>query len=464
MPRTRRVRGHLVSAVVIPMSDGSSPTALVGPNSRDWEEAASRPSKTNCTSPPQTSEGENSSSQRRQWWREKNQIVNEFSASRPSRAARPVSVRGGTTLREECALPKQGDETRYRSKSWSEVLNEFLKWYNGYRDAHLVFESPEGEIVRGQMKNAHQPSYGDRYYARLKALERQIMKYYDNPTVVMLTLTGSNRNANGGWRCPADHLRDVVNSWRPDEGRGVYHALYDSLRDYEWEYAVVVEKHRSGYGHVHIAVFIDGIVTDEDFHPAIDAHLRACDIADRDAHDYFHADRERRPISVRRVASDSEDVQKEGLVRNVASYIGEYIGSYGEALFERGLDELMFRAACWATGTQMVRFSTGANEYISQGLKNDQTEHSSPLKAAQRCDIDLLAANQTETGEDTKPEIDGNDWSIVGIGRIDDKGEEIHDIRQSQVEWRKIDDASHIDPPKHLPPDQPTSIISNHPP
>lgn len=88
----------------------------------------------------------------------------------------------------------------------------------------------------------------------------------------MLTLSGSSRNGNGGWRCPADHLRDVVNSFRPSKGRGVYHALYDALHGYHWEYALVVEHQKTGYRHVHVAIFVDGEITESDFRPAIDAH------------------------------------------------------------------------------------------------------------------------------------------------------------------------------------------------
>lgn len=48
--------------------------------------------------------------------------------------------------------------------------------------------------------------------------------------------------------------------------------------------------------------------------------------------------------------------------------LGSYIGSHGKALFDRGLDELIFRSAIWATGTQLVHFSTGANEMIRDDL------------------------------------------------------------------------------------------------
>ncbi|WP_255291517.1 hypothetical protein [Natrinema sp. CBA1119] len=67
------------------------------------------------------------------------------------------------------------------------------------------------------------------------------------------------------------------------------------------------------------------------------------------------------------------DANRDDVVGNVGSYIGEYIGAYDEPLLDRGLDELQFRAAVWATGTQVVRFSEGGNELI-RSERNDRDD------------------------------------------------------------------------------------------
>ncbi|WP_348612568.1 replication protein [Halobaculum rarum] len=380
--------------------------------------------------------------------------MDQFIDEMPVRAQRPISVREGTSIREETVSEKFGD-SGFRSKSWSQSLREFLTWYNDYRHAHRVFRSPEGETVRAPLTNSHQPNYGDKYYARIKALERQITADYDDLYVAMLTLSGSSRNGNGGWRCPADHLRDVIDSFRPNEGRGVYHALYDSLRDYQWEYALVVEHHKTGYGHVHVAIFIDGKVDESDFHSAIDAHLRTCEIAHRDAHDYYSTDPSDRPISVRQVDSelDPDDYEQYDKVGNLGSYIGEYIGSYGGELFNRNLEELVFRASCWATGTQMVRFSTGANALIDRELDREEKEDAEPVVIPNPdFDPEIDASNKT----DTKPfDVDGETWTLEGIGRVDADGETVYDLQRNGVQYQKIDGAEHLDPPNPQPPDQP---------
>ena len=90
-----------------------------------------------------------------------------------------------------------------------------------------------------------------------------MVREFDDLHIAILTFTGSSKNATGGWRCPADHLRDVISSWRRDENSGVYHALRYSMNrlGYEWEYAAAVEHQKRGYHHVHVAVCVDKCTT-----------------------------------------------------------------------------------------------------------------------------------------------------------------------------------------------------------
>lgn len=449
-----------------------------GENSRTLQESASRsrPSKTNCTPrrsdrlqfDSDDSEGADLSPER-YWWRRKNELVREFCDDRPARAARPVSVRDDVKIREDAARERH-EEGRYRAASWSDVLREFLSWYNGYRHAHLVFRDPEGERVRGQMPNSHQPRYGNIYYARLKALERQCVARFDDLHICMLTFTGSFRNDNGGWRCPADHLRDVVNSWRPDRGRGVYHTLRDALDRAgvdRWEYALVTEHHKSGYGHVHCAVFVDGAVSESDFHGVIDAHLRNCQIAGAEAHDYHAADPDTRPISVSSVDPDldPDDYENSESIGNAASYVAEYIGAHGSELFDRSTDELQFRAVAWATGTQRVRFSTGANELINDDLDRDDADldaENDSLGWAPGADAEAIEDAATDDDQDLGDLVDGDPgWSLEGIGRADEEGEELFPAEQSSVHWVRVEDASHLDPPSIQPFSRPQPSTSD---
>jgi len=451
------------------MPEGT-PTAVTD----SWEEtggAASRPSKTNLTSDTTDADAPENDvppDWRRRWWRRKNEVVDAFLDAHPAKAARPVSVRGGEKIREDAALARDGDGG-YRSATWSSVVREFCTWYNGYRHAHLRFRNPEGKVVRTPMKNSHQPSYGNKYYARLKALERAVVDEWDDLHVVMLTLTGSTKNANDGWRCPADHLLDVKSSWLPDRGRGVYHALRDVLGGERWEYAMVNEHHKSGYGHQHVAVFVDGEVEEADFRPVIDAHLRECSIAAREAHDYHHPEPEKRPISVREVDTTLDAVDAvageddAGPVTNIGSYIAEYIGAHGEELFDREPAEIAHRAVCWATGTQRVRFSNGANELIDAELDSDANVLRKESTGWKRGTTEEDLREAVDDDEQSVADyVDGErDWSLEGIGRVDEDGEDVFKIDRAGVEWVALEDASHLDPPAQQPASRPRPRTSS---
>jgi hypothetical protein len=94
----------------------------------------SRPSKSNCSTEGtglETAESTSDDLTPDDWWQQKNEIVDRFVEERPGRAARPISVRGGTKLRDEAAQEKytgEEGEERWRSHTWSTVLNEFLDW------------------------------------------------------------------------------------------------------------------------------------------------------------------------------------------------------------------------------------------------------------------------------------------------------------------------------------------------
>ena len=113
------------------------------------------------------------------------------------------------------------------------------------------------------------------------------------------------------------------------------------------------------------------------------------------------------------------------------------------------------RAAAWATGSQIVRFSKGANEIIKRdfegrhvdvGDEEERVVRNPEYDPELHCNPDL----------DVQPFIVENPgWSIVGIARGKREDEEIFELRHSHVVWREIDDASHLDPPKSVPPDRP---------
>jgi len=81
----------------------------------------------------------------------------------------------------------------------------------------------------------------------------------------------------------------------------------------------------------------------------------------------------------------------------------------------------------WATGTQLVRFSTGANEMIDQQRPDSDTPDYDPVMT-EKPDFDPGADDPSETVEGGPVEPIEGRWSIEGVGRVDESGESLYDM------------------------------------
>jgi hypothetical protein len=368
---------------------------------------------------------------------------------------RPLSVEPGRSLRDEAVMVDTGSYTVPVSRSidppdgdrkgrpWYRVVNEWRDWYDRYRNSHIEFEK-DGETVRTQLENSYQPEYGKRYYARLKDLERGIEREYDGISTVMLTFTASHVNAKGHPRCPADHMRDTaggVNTAR----KQIPHVL-DGLR---WEYARVWEPHKDGYGHLHVAVFVEDPndqLEAADFRPVMESHVRNCDSAGWDAHD-----------------PDGDAVSVNDDVNNLGSYISEYIGIFGDETLERPISEQAFYAVTWATGTRRVDFSNGAQDIISR----EHFRRETGLRPSDRGAFEEWrdgATTEAATG-DAEPDAeaatgDGGDtegdrpppesWTCSRICTVSSRSPEYTDPTAGGARRTRIDGSPEADPEKQV--------------
>jgi hypothetical protein len=262
---------------------------------------------------------------------------------------RPLTERDGVKLRQEVLEPTvRGDE----AATWSRVTSRWRTWFKERREAALVFENDAAEQCTGPQETRFHRSYSERLYAKLKDLERGLSDAYGRRfSTALLTLTASSGRP-GAWVPPADHLNDLLGSWE-----AVRRALHRVLDEERWEYLMVLEPHESGYAHVHVAVFVDGVVAPDRFEPVIDAHLRNCGRAERDAHQYGDV------ITVKRVAQERDrDLEEIG---NLGSYLGEYLGIYDGDPMDAPDHVQRFNALLWATGRQQWRPSNGAQDYMA---------------------------------------------------------------------------------------------------
>lgn len=309
----------------------------------------------------------------------------------PDRALVPVSRRHGRALREECVIEEGDGEVR--AKPWGWVVKKFLEWHEGYRGAMLKLErGQEGRRVHEEalkpMETAYSSAYGEREFARLKALERettggerptggQTFSTFARPHVALITLSASSLSAGEQFRPLVDHQREMADAW-PAVRRTLRYVLEDAGLDRDdWVYLSQGEPHTggglaSGYGHQHVAVMFDAgaatsPVTRSTFEPVVAKHVAECSHAGWDAHGPDDA------IRVREVG--------EGGVESVASYVAEYVATSEDDLLERPTEYLMWAAGMWASNTRRMKKSNSAGFAISadkckqaaESLKYDQT-------------------------------------------------------------------------------------------
>jgi hypothetical protein len=336
-------------------------------------------------------------------------------------------VEPGRRLRDEAVLDvSDGPQAR----PWYSVVDEWREWYAGYQRSNIEFEGPDGETVRTELENSYMPQYGKRYYAKLKDFERGVAREFEDLTTAMLTFTASHRNAEGGWRCPADHMRGIMEGY--DAARK---QLHKTLSGRNWEYARVWEPHADGYGHLHLAIFVEDGDDDpqlgaEEFRPVMESHVRNCGPAGAEAHG---------------VEGDAVSVRSD--VENLGSYISEYIGIFGDETLERPITEQMFYAVCWATNTRRVDFSNGAQEMMKRERVRSRFRRETDGLEPEDCPEEF----EWWKREKEKPDDgDGGGWSVSSICTVRDRRPEYADPTTGGVETTAIAGRSGVDPPKDL--------------
>ena len=355
-----------------------------------------------------------------------------------------MSVEPGRKLREEAVL-EHADGVR--SRPWYAVVAEWREWYRGYLNSHIEFEDGNGETARTALENSYMPEYGKRYYAKLKDLERGIERRYESLTTAMLTFSASTRNANGGPRAPADHMREIAEGWGTARKQ-----LHQVLSGRNWEYAKVWEptsggtRGTGGYGHLHVAVFVEdpsGEISAGEFDPVMRSYVENTDPAGWKAH---------------RPGGDAVSVNDD--VQNLGSYISEYIGIFGDETLNRPITEQMFYAVTWATNTRRVDFSNGAQQIIAgekfrreTGLRpSDRGEARSRQDGAEADESDggreVVVDPEAEEVRIEEPESDeSGGWSVESIVQVRGDSPEYHDPTTGGVETMAIDGAPGTDPP-----------------
>jgi len=282
---------------------------------------------------------------------------------------RPLTERDGVALREE--VRDWGNLDGDRPVTWRRATRQWRSYIEDTEDTDPVLRNDvTGEYAAGASPHRFAEDYSNKQYAKLKDLERGLRDEYGKRLhTAMLSLTASSTDDDGDPLPPVDHLDELDSSWE-----AVRRALSRQLEDRRWEYLAILEPHESGYLHVHIAVFVDGVVTRDDFAPVIEAHLRNCDQAGREAHDTDDDS----TISINRVGLDRREVHAaaEGIeygesIGNLGTYLAEYLGTHSGDPLDAPDHQQMSNAVLWATGKQRWRPSQGAQSYMASERAED---------------------------------------------------------------------------------------------
>jgi hypothetical protein len=244
--------------------------------------------------------------------------------------------------------------------SWREATRRWRDYIEESRETAAVFENASGDRTKGGDPNRFMEGYSNKQYAKLKDLERGVRAEYGKRLhTAMLTLTASPTDDDGDHIAPVDHLdgpEGLLSSWT-----AVTRALRRATEEPRCEWLTILEPHQSGYLHVHIAVFVEGVVRPEQFRPVIEAHLRNCDRAGPEAHRVDPDDPDQRSaVSVRHVGSD----RGEDEIENLGTYLAEYLGTYDGDPLDQPDHVQAANAVLWVTGKRRWRPSQGAQTFM----------------------------------------------------------------------------------------------------
>lgn len=261
-----------------------------------------------------------------------------------------VTSRTGTKLRKE-ALQTDSDGS-ITATTWGDLRTEWRAWYLDTESSKLVFEDDRGDLRRGDHVHSFSQKYQERQCARAHQLESRLREKWGSMiSTTMLTLTGSTTDDAGKPRSPADHQREVLSSWD-----SVRRELERVLEGRDWHRLGILEPHKSGHTHAHVAVFTKGPVVEEQFESVIEAHLRNCDIAEREAHEDA--------ITVKR---------GDRSLQSIGSYLTAYmVPNYGDSALETPEYVQRWYALQWATPSQRFRPSQGAQELMEREEEDSQ--------------------------------------------------------------------------------------------
>ncbi|WP_266075747.1 hypothetical protein [Haladaptatus caseinilyticus] len=153
-------------------------------------------------------------------------------------------------------------------------------------------------------KDVHTQQSVKRRHGRTKDVERYCIENFENLTTVWLTFKIPEKTVGGSWRNPIAHIREFEQGYD-----SVYSSLYHRLKtrdDYEYAGVRLFASRRTGYTHMHVALWVNAELSREYFEPVVDNFVNNAQTATMEDNPYDKA------IRIRNVSDSDVQLEQSG--------------------------------------------------------------------------------------------------------------------------------------------------------
>lgn len=333
----------------------------------------------------------------------------EYDTDRPSKGL--LTTEENTKLRFEGVENKNGIT---EPKFWMSGVSEWEEYIRDSRDTEIVLENQAGERISRSSTSRFERDYMEEQYAKIKAIEREVSERWEDVFCGMITLTNSS-NWNGKYAPPVDFLNELLGSW--DKARSQIHRIFDSNDEYV--YMRILEPHKSGYPHQHLAILSNKEVEPSDFEGIVNSHVKNCGHAGKDAHEVVSKEEQKkRKIRAKErgvkpdlgcVSVEKQDDEKAGIGAYVGAYLGKQLNEDTDVL-DADWNEKLFYTLMWLTGKRRFNLSNSANKMVKSHWE------------------------ESEDQDQERDQESEDDWDMLGIADSDDDIEDDENIHEFDPE------------------------------
>jgi len=267
-----------------------------------------------------------------------------------------LSARAGTNLRQEAVTVKG------RAATWETVREEFEDYIWRQWKAAKTWSDEKG--VTPSSHRFTTKASKDRYGRTLGADRAARRLWGDDVTAVHVVRAARKFGEYDQPQPPADYLADLLSG-----NANVYRAYDRHIEDNHGLTKArlsVLEPHKSGYPHLHDALWVhdpEDVLDETDIYPALDSHLSAVPQAQSKNHGPSAVDVRHNPDR-RAYPSDPEDVPPaSALPREMTKYLGGLTSPESDTtpsqnvpnVLQKDRGILRFYALLWACGVRQWR-------------------------------------------------------------------------------------------------------------